>query len=123
MQPWKLRPLLHDAGYLHPHACFVCQKSFKRYIAPPPASPRKCPQCGGPVVALNREFKPPPSDEAVVQSAEVPVGEEEDLEEACTQLRSNEEGLLCYVASEWRLSVGAPVILLETITDGRVGDR
>jgi hypothetical protein len=33
----------------------------KRYIGPPPEPVRKCPDCGGPVVALTRKFKPPPS--------------------------------------------------------------
>jgi len=52
-------PLSYDRRYLHPHVCFACQKSFRRYVAPPPAGPRKCPDCGGPTVALNRKFKAP----------------------------------------------------------------
>lgn len=50
-------------SYLHPHACFHCRKSFKRSIAPAPSPAPKCPDCGGVVVALDRKFKPPKTDD------------------------------------------------------------
>ena len=64
------QPFSHRAGYLHPHACLQCRKSFKRklvpeqrYLGPVPAKLCRCPQCSGPVVALARKFKPPSSDD------------------------------------------------------------
>jgi hypothetical protein len=47
----------HSPAYLHPFACFVCRRSFKR-----PAVDRDeaaCPVCGNPAIALSRKFKPP----------------------------------------------------------------
>ena len=43
-------------AYLLPNVCFACRKSFRR---PKSEGTRKCPDCGGVVVALDRKFKAP----------------------------------------------------------------
>lgn len=41
--------------YLVAHACFSCQKSFKRA----PKRDHVCPECGGPAYRMGRAFKSP----------------------------------------------------------------
>lgn len=43
--------------YLHPFACFVCRRSFKR--AGLERDDAACPVCGRRAVRLSRKFKPP----------------------------------------------------------------
>lgn len=43
-------------GYLFPHVCFQCRKSFKK---PAAEQPRLCPQCAGETVMLSRKFSAP----------------------------------------------------------------
>ena len=38
-----------------PHACFACRKTWKRPALPGQA----CPECGGPLHAMGRDFKAP----------------------------------------------------------------
>lgn len=48
--------------YLFPYACFACRRSFRRAYEPGLPN-RKCPNCGGESIALNRKFKAPASDD------------------------------------------------------------
>jgi hypothetical protein len=43
--------------YLHPFACFICRRSFRRPDAGRDEAP--CPACGTRAIRLNRKFKPP----------------------------------------------------------------
>lgn len=52
--------------YLHPHACLVCRKSFKRKadgVLGPSGKP--CPDCGAELILLYRHFKAPPKNDKV----------------------------------------------------------
>jgi len=43
-------------GYLLPHVCFECRKTFRK---PHSDVPRICPQCAGHLTVLNRKFSAP----------------------------------------------------------------
>lgn len=47
-------------SYLLPNVCFQCRKTFKKPVSD---EPRKCPQCGLPLIALSRKFSAPRSNE------------------------------------------------------------
>jgi hypothetical protein len=49
-------------GYLLPNVCFVCRKCFKKPVA---EKMNTCPNCGGKMVALNRKFSAPKSNDLV----------------------------------------------------------
>ena len=49
--------MAHSPEYLHPFACFVCRRSFKR--AAVDRDEAACPVCGNPAIRLSRKFKPP----------------------------------------------------------------
>ncbi|WP_367155976.1 hypothetical protein [Methylomonas sp. HYX-M1] len=46
----------HIQSYLFPNLCFKCRKSFKK---PQSSIPRVCPECGGPLIEVNRKFSAP----------------------------------------------------------------
>ncbi len=53
----KPKLIMQSPPYLHPFACFVCRRSFKR-----PGIERDtaaCPVCGSGAVRLSHKFKPP----------------------------------------------------------------
>lgn len=47
-------------SYLLPNVCFVCRKCFRKPVTPQAST---CPNCGEKMVALNRKFSAPKSND------------------------------------------------------------